>query len=117
MAHGRKNSVAEEISQRKQLCGGYSRGGAGVIFHDAPQQAIYNIGRYEANFPIGSACVIPLFRRLREMLPGPSTATVRPRVISPQTGEVRLLEDVVAAHLTDGDCGVLELAGGPLMGK
>jgi uncharacterized protein YjbI with pentapeptide repeats len=45
------------------------------------------------------------------------TTTVRPRVISPQTGEAMLLEDVVAAHLSAGDHGVIELSGGPLSGK
>lgn len=47
----------------------------------------------------------------------PSPAIVRPRVISPHTGEAILLEDVVAAHLAAGDHGVIELSGGPLSGK
>lgn len=48
---------------------------------------------------------------------GTSFTIVRPRVISPQTGEALLLEDVVAAHLSAGDQGVIELSGGPLAGK
>lgn len=46
-----------------------------------------------------------------------SSAIVRPRVLSPRTGEAFLLEDVVAAHLSAGDRGVIELSGGPLTGK
>lgn len=46
-----------------------------------------------------------------------SSAVVRPRVVSPQTGEAMLLEDVIAAHLSAGDRGVIELSGGPLAGK
>jgi hypothetical protein len=48
---------------------------------------------------------------------GRSLAIVRPRVISPPTGEILLLEDVVATHLAAGDWGVIEVSGGPLMGK
>ena len=48
---------------------------------------------------------------------GTSSTIVRPRVLSPQTGEALLLEDVVAAHLSAGDHGVIELSGGPLAGK
>jgi uncharacterized protein YjbI with pentapeptide repeats len=46
-----------------------------------------------------------------------SFAIVRPRVISPHSGEVRLLEDVVADHLSAGDHAVVEILGGPLTGK
>jgi hypothetical protein len=48
---------------------------------------------------------------------GASSIVVRPRVISPQTGEAVLLEDVVAAHLSAGDRGVIKILGGPLSGK
>jgi uncharacterized protein YjbI with pentapeptide repeats len=48
---------------------------------------------------------------------GTSFAVVRPRVLSPQTGEALLLEDVVAGHLSAGDHGVLQLLGGPVTGK
>lgn len=48
---------------------------------------------------------------------GTSFAIVRPRVISPHSGEVLLLEDVVATHLASGKPGVIELTGGPLSGK
>jgi uncharacterized protein YjbI with pentapeptide repeats len=44
-------------------------------------------------------------------------AIVRPRVISPHSGEVLLLEDVVATHLAAGKPGVIEITGGPLSGK
>jgi uncharacterized protein YjbI with pentapeptide repeats len=46
-----------------------------------------------------------------------SSIVVRPRVLSPQTGEALLLEYVVAAQLAAGDRGVIELFGGPLAGK
>lgn len=42
---------------------------------------------------------------------------VRPRVISPHSGEVLLLEEVVASHLAAGRPGVIEITGGPLAGK
>jgi uncharacterized protein YjbI with pentapeptide repeats len=53
----------------------------------------------------------------RSLMIGASFAIVRPRVISPQSGEAMLLEDIVAVHLAADDHGVVELAGGPLAGK
>jgi uncharacterized protein YjbI with pentapeptide repeats len=47
----------------------------------------------------------------------PAFAIVRPRVFSPQTGEVLLLEDVVSTHLAAFDRGVVEIVGGHLIGK
>lgn len=47
----------------------------------------------------------------------PARALVRPRVVSPETGDVVLLDDEAADWLDDRDCPALELVGGPGQGK
>ncbi|MFI5454317.1 MAG: pentapeptide repeat-containing protein [Isosphaerales bacterium] len=44
-------------------------------------------------------------------------ARVRPRVISPETGEVVLLEDEIGPLIQAGRCGLVEVLGGPGSGK
>jgi uncharacterized protein YjbI with pentapeptide repeats/energy-coupling factor transporter ATP-binding protein EcfA2 len=44
-------------------------------------------------------------------------APVRPRVISPETGEAILLEDEIGAMVQAGRCGLVAIAGGPGSGK
>lgn len=47
----------------------------------------------------------------------PARAVVRPRVVSPETGDVMLLEDEAAVWLADRPSLALEIVGGPGMGK
>jgi uncharacterized protein YjbI with pentapeptide repeats len=47
----------------------------------------------------------------------PPLAIVRPRVVSPETGETILLEDAVADALSDPGCGIIQILGGPGSGK
>jgi uncharacterized protein YjbI with pentapeptide repeats len=44
-------------------------------------------------------------------------AAVRPRVISPETGEAILLEDEIGPMIQAGRCGLVAIAGGPGSGK
>src|SRR5258708_6152811 len=47
----------------------------------------------------------------------PGRAPVRPRVISPNTGETLLLEDEILSLLERGETGIVWLTGGPGSGK
>jgi uncharacterized protein YjbI with pentapeptide repeats len=47
----------------------------------------------------------------------PKRAAVKPRVVSPETREDVLLEDVIESHDAQGHFGVIELIGGPGSGK
>ena len=47
----------------------------------------------------------------------PGRAPVRPRVISPETGEAIVLEDEIGAMIQAGRCGLFAIAGGPGSGK
>ncbi len=47
----------------------------------------------------------------------PKRASVKPRVVSPETHEELLLEDVIESCIAEGHCGAVELVGGLGTGK